>query len=709
MLLSTGVGHTRAALLRVLHATGDRYLERAPGLFEVWPVDGVRLVQTAGRNLSPAETAEVRAVIVSDEQGDALLAAALTAPTLSQLMARVEHADLLPLFGSELESFRCVYQPIVTLAEGAQRVVGYEALLRARSATGELMPRAMFAAAQQAGWLHVLDRIGRTTALRGAAGWLGDASLFVNFLPSTIYRPQGSLVTTERAAEDAGLRLDQLVFEVTESEQVNDLDHLERVLDCYRERGCKVALDDLGAGYSSLNMLVRLKPDIVKLDKEIVQRLLGPVSRSVVSAVVEITHAYGGLVLAECVETVEQAATARELGVDLGQGWFFGRPQERMNPPTNSRPDTGTARAGAVWSAGVTFAGGDPAVALGADAAAPPDQHRGSADVEALLTRAIELTSSGVSIADARQADMPLIYVNEAFLEMTGYLSSEVLARNCRFLQGPDTDVGHVQALRAALAAGEDHVSVVRNYRKDGTAFWNELRISAVRDNAGEVTHFFGFQNDVTARVEAECRGAYLADHDPLTGLPNRARVLAGLDGELLRAARSGAQVAVLFLDLDGFKDVNDSLGHEAGDLVLVAAATRLRHSLREGDLVGRYSGDEFLAVITNVGAGTAQAIARRACDSILDTFHSPFDLPRCEVRVGASIGVALFPQHGRTSAELVHAADHAMYTAKNAGRGQAVLAPPSPASTPPRPGPAPAHPFSAEPRRATRSTSMSP
>ena len=98
---------------------------------------------------------------------------------------------------------------------------------------------------------------------------------------------------------------------------------------------------------------------------------------------------------------------------------------------------------------------------------------------------------------------------------------------------------------------------------------------------------------------------AYLAAHDPLTGLPNRARLLAGLD-ELLRAGRGGAQVAVLFIDLDGFKDVNDSLGHKAGDLVLVAAATRLRNSLREGDLLGRHSGDEFLAVITNIGAGTA-------------------------------------------------------------------------------------------------------
>lgn len=360
MLLSTGVGHTRAVLLGVLRVTGDNYLERAPGLLEVQTTDGVRLLQTASRRLSSVEASEVRAVIVADEQGDALLALALAAPTLSQLAARVDHVDLLSMFDSELESFRSVYQPIVTLAEGAQSVVGYEALLRARTATGELLPQALFAAAEQAGWLHVLDRIGRTTAMRGAAGWLGEAMLFVNFVPTTIYRPEVCLATTERAAKQAGLRLDQLVFEVTESEQVNDLDHLETVFDYYRKRGCKVALDDLGAGYSSLNMLVRLQPDIVKLDKDIVQRLPAPVSRAVVRAVVEIAHAYGGQVLAECVETAEQAGAARELGVDLGQGWFFGRPQERMDPHAGTEPDPPTPP----WSAGVTFSGDDPAVAV---------------------------------------------------------------------------------------------------------------------------------------------------------------------------------------------------------------------------------------------------------------------------------------------------------------------------------------------------------
>lgn len=225
----------------------------------------------------------------------------------------------------EHTAFYAEYQPIVDLDGGA--VLGFEALLRAEDAAGALVPPSvLFPAAAAAGWTNLLDRVGRTTALRDAGAWLGARSLFINFIPTSIYRPEVCLRTTERAAVDAGLRLDQLVFEVTESHQIQDLDHLSAVFDYYRSRGCRVAIDDLGAGYSSLDLLVRLQPDVVKLDKDIVQALPDAVSLAVVTAVVSITHAYGGQVLAECVETAEQAAAARDLGVDLAQGWYFGGP-----------------------------------------------------------------------------------------------------------------------------------------------------------------------------------------------------------------------------------------------------------------------------------------------------------------------------------------------------------------------------------------------
>jgi EAL domain-containing protein (putative c-di-GMP-specific phosphodiesterase class I) len=329
VFFSSQVGHSMTALRSTL-----RDLQMSPEvhgseLVEVVTHDPAALVSGVRKAMSPVEAAEIRCLVTDHETGDSLLAAAMTAPTLEQSAARAAHADLLPLFDDELRTFRSVYQPIVTMRPGGE-VVGYEALLRANGPHGPVMPDEMFGAAAEAGWLHLLDRIGRTTAMRGAAGWLGDKLLFVNFIPTTIYRPEVCLRTTEQAARQAGLSLSQVVFEMTESEEIADIGHLSDVFAYYRAGGAKVALDDLGAGYSSLNTLVRLQPDVVKLDKEIVQGLPNRLSKTIISAVVDITHSYGGLVLAECVETEEQADAARELDVDLAQGWLFGRPEERV-------------------------------------------------------------------------------------------------------------------------------------------------------------------------------------------------------------------------------------------------------------------------------------------------------------------------------------------------------------------------------------------
>lgn len=723
LLLSTQVAHTLTALRAALREVGVHAEEQAPGLLEAMTPDVPALVSAVRSRLSSVEAAEVHAVQLGAEQGHALVAAALGASSLAQLGARAEHADLLPLFADEHNAFRSVYQPIVSLegldvasrasgsdatgGGGGQQLIGYEALLRATGPAGPLLPAALFGAAEDAGWLHVLDRIGRTTALRGAAGWLGTDLLFVNFLPTTIYRPQVCLRTTEQAAREAGLRLEQLVFEVTESERVTDLEHLADVFAYYRDRGCKVALDDLGAGYSSLNMLVRLQPDVVKLDKDLVQRLPDKVSAAVVTAVVEIAHSYGGQVLAECVETADQATAARDLGVDLGQGWLFGRPQDRTAPPAAAptrRPHPTTGRT--PWPAGPAFDGNDPAVALPASAlpaaatpaacpavaatptAVPPTlpaahvagsapQH-GSTDVEALLAAAVEVSSVGITIADATALDMPLIYVNDAFETSTGYHAPEVLGRNCRFLQGPDTDPAVVTELREAIREGRDHIAVLQNYRKDGSLWWNELRLSPVHNSRGQVTHYFGFQNDVTARVEAEQQVAHLAYHDQLTDLPNRLHLLRTLQQETTRAQRDGTRLAVLFVDLDGFKAINDRYGHAVGDLTLTAAAACLRTALREGDVLARYSGDEFVAVLADVPPGTSQRVAQRTADAVLGSLTTPLEVAGEHVQLGASVGVALFPDHGHTPDQLLQAADRAMYTAKQTGRGRALLAPPA-------------------------------
>ena len=655
LVLATAVDHTATALRSLALRRGTRLSALGPGLLELRGGGLDDFLVAAAEGLSSVEADEVRCLTAPGAAPDStLLRRAMGAISLTTAASRVHHADLLPLFDDEHAAFHSVYQPIVEL-DGLQ-VVGHEALLRATTPAGvPVFPDVLFPAAEAAGWTHVLDRIGRTTALHDAGPWLGADMLFINFVPTSIYRPQVCLRTTELAAEQAGLALDQLVFEVTEGHRVRDVDHLASVFAHYRDRGCRVALDDLGAGYASLNTLVRLRPDFVKLDKDIVQALPDAASAAVVAAIVSITHAYGGMVLAECVETQEQADAARELGVDLGQGWLFGAPV-RPRLPADRRP----------VPVRQVPTGPDRAVAIA-------DDGKGDlvASLDGLLQRAVASSAGGVVVVDLLDPAHPVLHVNAAFERMSGYAAHEIVGRNCRVLQGPLTDRSVVAGIAAAVRHGVEHTAVVRNHRRDGSAWWNELHLSPVRDETGRLTHCLGFQYDVTARVEAELALVHLSTHDGLTGLLNRTTLLERLDAAL--AAPGG--VAVLFVDLDGFKAVNDEHGHQAGDRVLTEVAGRVRATLRSGDLLARHGGDEFVAVLSGMDLLDAERVACRAAADLLAVLSRPVVVGDVTAAVGASIGIALRRASGPGAARLLHDADTAMYEAKAAGRGTIAVA----------------------------------
>ena len=226
--------------------------------------------------------------------------------------------------------FWSVYQPIVALAD--RSVVAHEALLRGVVDGREVGGGDLFFVAEQAGWLHRLDRIGRESAIAGAGSWLGDDDLFINFNPTSIYRPQVCLASTERVVHETGIDPSQLVFEVVESHAIADRGHLVSILDHYRSLGWRVALDDVGAGWSSLSLLAAVRPEVVKLDKALVQELPDDGARTVLKAVTDLAHQLGAVVVAEGVETERLAEEVTALGADLGQGWLFGRPV-RPDPP----------------------------------------------------------------------------------------------------------------------------------------------------------------------------------------------------------------------------------------------------------------------------------------------------------------------------------------------------------------------------------------
>lgn len=289
-----------------------------------------------------------------------------------------------------------------------------------------------------------------------------------------------------------------------------------------------------------------------------------------------------------------------------------------------------------------------------------------------LRDRAIAATSNGILITDPNQPDNPIVYANPGFERLTGYSADEVLGRNCRFLQGPDTEAEPVAALRTAIHEARSINVELKNYRKDGTPFWNALSISPVHDTRGQLTHFVGVQQDITARKAAEQQMLHAALHDPLTDLPNRTLFLDRLAHALGRAQRNvDAGFAVLYLDFDHFKVVNDSLGHAIGDKMLVEIARRLKDLVRPADTVARFGGDEFAILLADASAASD---AITIADRIQRNLATPFNLDGRHVVSTVSIGIALSISGQERPEELLRNADIAMYRAKTHGKARHAL-----------------------------------
>lgn len=328
-LFAASIGHVLPAIARAATSLGLT-VYAASQLIDVVDPGGRaaldQLLHRLARELTPAETEAVRVVTDPPIDGGELTARLITAPSLAvELARRGVTVEIGVLAEAELYS---VYQPIVSLADRA--VVAHEALLRGTVDGREVGGGDLFFVAEAAGWLDRLDRIARESAIVGAAPWLGDAALHVNVVPTSIHRPRVCLAGTERAAHDTGLAASQLVFEVVESHALTDRGHLFSILEHYRSLGWRVALDDVGAGWSSRSLLAAVRPDVVKLDKRLVQELPDGGARTVLRAITELAHQWDAAVVAEGIETEWLADEVTRLGVDLGQGWLFGRPVRRV-------------------------------------------------------------------------------------------------------------------------------------------------------------------------------------------------------------------------------------------------------------------------------------------------------------------------------------------------------------------------------------------
>jgi len=291
-----------------------------------------------------------------------------------------------------------------------------------------------------------------------------------------------------------------------------------------------------------------------------------------------------------------------------------------------------------------------------------------AAEAEIRIAATAFESQEGMLITDAQAV---ILRVNKAFCSITGYSAEEVVGRNPSLLKSGVQSADFYAAMWECIHASGNWMGEIWNKRKNGEIYPEHLTITAVKNAADQVTNYVATLVDITVSKVAAAEIEQLAFYDPLTALPNRRLLLDRIKRALVSTARSGRDGALLFMDLDNFKNLNDTHGHDTGDLLLQQVARRLESCVRKGDTVARIGGDEFVVLLEDLSEQDHEAAdqAKVIGYKILATLNQPYRLGEHEHHSTLSIGVALFYDHSRDFGDLLKQADIAMYQAKHAGR----------------------------------------
>ena len=570
------------------------------------------------------------------------------------------------------------YQPKVNMATG--EIVGVEALIRWQHPINGLVPPLDFLpiieghAISLAVGEWVID-----TALRQISEWQSMGITFPISVNISAHQLQQADFVTRLAAlltNHPEVSPHSLELEVLETSAVTDINNVSVTMYACRDMGVYFALDDFGTGYSSLTHLRRLPASWIKIDRSFVRDMLTDSDDlSIIKGVISLAKSFQRSVIAEGVETIEHGTELLELGCELAQGYGIAKPMPAGDIPgwmVDWKPD-------ATWR-------GKEIIqiinkSLNEDLIYQKDGLE-MMNIE-LLKAAVMDSRDGITISDFTKPDNPLIFINPAFETMTGYVLEDVINKNCRYLQGDDRNQSELAIIRSAIKNAQPCVVTLRNYRKDGSMFWNELSLSPIVASNGLASHYLGVQKDVTARVlleeeiQSDGKGLrssntmleYMVNFDPLTGVYNRRFFDEQINIQWKIAIRNNENIAIYILDIDHLKKFNDSYGHQDGDEALIKVANQLNKSfMKSTDFLARYESARFIILTAEGGKEVVKDYANTIVQRVSD-----LKIPHEASKTGfltVSLGYCIIsPNINETPQLAIKRADIALYRAKNSGR----------------------------------------
>lgn len=599
--------------------------------------------------------------------------------------------------------FTSHFQPIVSVQDTSQ-IYGYESLLRGVDEQGNLvMPGAIFELAMEAGLLPQLDRIARLSTIAQASQHQLIGRIFINFAPTALYDPVSCLRSTVEAIDKAGIEHERIVFEVVESDNPQDLEHLKTVLKYYRDAGFAVALDDLGSGYSGLNLLHQLRPDFVKLDMDLIRGVHQDLYKaSITEKLLEIAQKLNIQTVAEGIECVEELNWLQQRGATFAQGYLIAKPSDApvtTTPRFEPKPVSLTLESQLLSVQRVQH---------------QSEHERIVAAVTQRIRQSLELNEILQTTADeVRQlfrVDRVVIYRFEP--DWSGLVAVESLAEDCTSILGfhvMDTcfqtthaayyQQGNTRAIEDVERAGllSCHLELLQSLKIRANLvvpilqkerLWGLLiahQCSSTRQwQQSEVNLFYQLASQAAIAIQqselyhqlqtANQELQRLASVDGLTQVANRRCFDDRLDEEWQRFAKEQAPLSLILCDVDCFKLYNDTHGHLAGDDVLRQVAGAIVRAVnRSTDLVARYGGEEFAVILPNTDSMGAIAIVE-AIQSNVEALNLLHPNSQASERVTLSFGVATIIPHSQSSPDsLVAVADQGLYQAKAQGKNCAV------------------------------------